>query len=406
MVFCHETATSVCVSPSPAATATTSATTTRTISKTISASLQPPPDTCLSSTRCDLSGMAGIMLRSLAASLSTERAPLPFGDSGIGCPAWSRSGTDECAPSVGGGKTKHAPETHRTSPYPPLVRSSSGYGSAAGAKRLAAATLAARASQPLRRTASLQGGDSLAALQAAADDAKLSPRPASCRPTTTLSKQPRHRPRTGSPVGRPLRPTPTLVNVPLDLLVCPPPAPPPRCDLRLGLEFSAPRPPRLVVPELSVAPTTVRRRSSLAPAQTAPTAVVMRSGSVTLPSPPVNIMAKKKRESLAQRTLRRTFERTPRGAQVKVLGAHAAVRMMSAMNETTELEDEAAVAASVIVVGEDEPEDVCMADSWVELNPAPISPVSPIIVEPSHSPKPEEDMEWSMIDEDECRSGA
>jgi len=354
--------------------------------------------------------MAGIMLRSLAASLSTERAPLPFiGDplsAGIGCPAWTHPGTDDRAPSVGGGKAKHTPETHRASPYPPLVRSSSGYGSAAGAKRLAA-NLAARASQPLRRTASLQGGDSLAALQAAADDAKLSSRPASCRPANTLSKQPRHRSRTGSPVGRPLRPAPTLVNAPFDVLVCPPPAPPPCRDVRLGLEFSAPTPRRpVIVTEPPAAPTSLRRRSSLAPAQTAPTAVVMRGGSVALPSPPVNMMVKKKRESLAQRTLRRAFERTPRGAQVKVLGAHAAVRMMSAMNEASEAEDEAAVAASVVVVGEDEPEDVCMADSWVELNPAPVSPVSPILVESSQIPRTEEDMEWSMIDEDECRAGA
>ncbi|KAG9088404.1 hypothetical protein FRC06_002052 [Ceratobasidium sp. 370] len=355
--------------------------------------------------------MAGIMLRSLAASLSTERAPLPFiGDplsAGMGCPAWTRPGTDDCVPSAGG-KAKHTPESHRASPYPPLVRSSSGYGSAAGAKRLEATALAARASQPLRRTASLQGGDSLAALQAAADDARLSPRPASCRPANSLPKQPRHRPRTGSPVARPLRPAPTLVNaLPLDVLVCPPPAPPPRFDVRLGLEFSAPTPRRLtMVPEPLVAPTAVRRRSSLAPAETAPTAVVMRGGSFALPSPPVNVMGKKKRESLAQRTLRRTFERTPRGAQVKVLGAHAAVRMMSAMNEASEAEEEAAVAASVIVVGEDESEDVCMADSWVELNATPLSPVSPILVESSHNPRAEEDMEWSMIDEDECRAGA
>lgn len=68
--------------------------------------------------------------------------------------------------------------------------------------------------------------------------------------------------------------------------------------------------------------------------------------------------------------LRRTFERTPRGAQVKVLGAHAAMRMMS------EAEEEAAVAASVVVVP-DPDEDVCMADSWVQVS---------------------DDMEWSVID--------
>ncbi|KAG8681462.1 hypothetical protein FRC09_017473, partial [Ceratobasidium sp. 395] len=69
---------------------------------------------------------------------------------------------------------------------------------------------------------------------------------------------------------------------------------------------------------------------------------------VALPSPPVAVLLKKKRESLAQHTLRRTFEKTPRGAQVKVLGAHAAVRMMSAMNKEIEAEYKATVSASVI----------------------------------------------------------
>lgn len=141
-------------------------------------------------------------------------------------------------------------------------------------------------------------------------------------------------------------------------------------------------------------------------------------GSISLPSPPLALAGKKKRESLAQRTLRRTFERTPRGAQVKVLGAHAAVRMMTAMNENEE-DDEAAVAASVVVVVD---EDECMADadSWVELNgSAPVPPIrtstdapirdspSPVLVEaplPSHLTAQSDDMDWSMIDEDECRA--
>ncbi|KAG8774194.1 hypothetical protein FRC12_002110 [Ceratobasidium sp. 428] len=385
--------------------------------RTIHASVLIPADSSPIARLSVFVGMAGIMLRSLASSLSTERAPLPFiGDqlsAGIGCPAWSHSGTDDRAPSsIGGGKTKHVSESHRASPYPPLVRSSSGYGSGAGSKRLAA-TVSRSSGQPLRRTASLQGGHSLIDFQAAADDAKQSPRPASCRSASPLPKQPRHRTRTGSVARTPLRPSSTLVNtLPLDVLVCPPPAPPPRCDLRLGLEFAAPTPRRaVIIPEPPVAPNAVRRRSSLAPAQAAPTAVVMRNGSsMALPSPPVAVLLKKKRESLAQRTLRRTFEKTPRGAQVKVLGAHAAVRMMSVMNEEIEAEDEAAVAASVIVVGEDEnePEDVCMTDSWVELNNEPAAPSSPILVESSQNiPRAGVDeMEWSMIDEDECRAAA
>ncbi|KAG8765484.1 hypothetical protein FRC12_007472 [Ceratobasidium sp. 428] len=58
--------------------------------------------------------------------------------------------------------------------------------------------------------------------------------------------------------------------------------------------------------------------------------------------------------------------------------------MMSATNKEMEAEDEATVAASVIVVGEDgnEPEDVCMTDSLVELNNEPASS-SPVLVESS-----------------------
>lgn len=367
------------------------------------------------------------MLRSLAASLSSERSPLPFiADplAGIGCTSWSQSGTDDRAPPVSG-KAKHNTESVRASPYPPLVRSSTGYGSGAGAKRLAAAGLVARASvQPLRRTASLQGGDSLASLQAAADDAKLSGRTASCKPVTGLPKPPR-RSRTGSnnvPL-RALRPTPSFVNtLPLDVLVCPPPAPPVRCGLQLEFPTVRRVPAPVFVPEPPAPPpqplvplVSQRRRSSLAPAYEAPPALVMRQ--VPLPSPPANGLGKKKREPLVQRTLRRTFERTPRGAQVKVLGAHAAVRMMGAMTEA-EAADEAAVAASVVVVGEEDA-DVCMVDSWVELNEAsaPLSPSSPVMVEavPVVSSQStgvsrggaadDEEMEWSMIDETECDAG-
>ncbi|KAG8780555.1 hypothetical protein FRC12_022841 [Ceratobasidium sp. 428] len=58
--------------------------------------------------------------------------------------------------------------------------------------------------------------------------------------------------------------------------------------------------------------------------------------------------------------------------------------MMSATNKKMEAEDEATVAASVIVVGEDEneSEDVCMTDSLVELNKKPASS-SPVVVESS-----------------------
>lgn len=111
----------------------------------------------------------------------------------------------------------------------------------------------------------------------------------------------------------------------------------------------------------------------MAPEPSAPTALVPRTSQVPLPSPPCIIAGKKKRESLAQRTLRRQFERTPRGAQVKVHGAHAALRMMS------EAEEEAAVAAVVVVEEGSDSEDVCMADSWVEVAPS-------------------EEMEWSIID--------
>jgi len=77
--------------------------------------------------------------------------------------------------------------------------------------------------------------------------------------------------------------------------------------------------------------------------------------------------------------------------------------MMGAM--ATEAEDEAAVSASVVVVNEEQ--DVCMVDSWVELGESPVSPV--LVESPSQSGGKigaDEDMEWSMIDEDECRLGA
>ncbi|QRW04549.1 hypothetical protein RhiLY_03548 [Ceratobasidium sp. AG-Ba] len=383
-----------CVSPSPPSTATTLSTASYDIR-------QHPTDIHFT----PLVGMAGIMLR----SLSNPRTPLPFiGDplsvsAAMGCPAWSHPGPEERTnPGLGGaGKTKHTPESHRASPYPPLARSSSGYGSAAGLKRLAAVTRSqSQTSQSLRRTASLQGGDSLAALQE------------SCR-NTQVPRQPPPPPRRHSRPGsngRALRPAPTLVN--LDLLVCPPPAPPPRSDIRIHFPTPPQPPPPVRQPPPSQP---LRRRSSLAPAETAPAAMS-----------PTRDDGQEKRESLAQRTLRRTFERTPRGAQVKVLGAHAAVRMMTAMNENEEA-DEAAVAASVVVVDEDE----CMADAdaWVELNESPISPItdssssllplsvghalpvrespSPIWVEAplaSHIPQ-SDDMEWSMIDENECRAG-
>ncbi|KAB5592142.1 hypothetical protein CTheo_4407 [Ceratobasidium theobromae] len=255
--------------------------------------------------------MAGIMLRPLA-SLGSERAPLPCMD-----PLGGRSRS-------GSGKVKHSAESVRASPYPPLTRSSGGFG------------LKRNASQPLRRTTSLHGGDSLAALEQQAN---------ACKPNKRRI--------------RPLRAAPSFVNThPLDMLVCPPPAPPPQCQV------SAPKLP-------------MRRRSSLAPAPTAPTAfVIPRPSHVPLPSPPAYTCPKKKREPLAQRTIRRTFERTTRGAQVKVLGAHAAMRMMS------EAEEEASVAASLVVIKDDSDDDISMSDSWVQVDRTP------------------EEMDWSIIDGD------
>ncbi|KAG8771605.1 hypothetical protein FRC12_003517 [Ceratobasidium sp. 428] len=66
------------------------------------------------------------------------------------------------------------------------------------------------------------------------------------------------------------------------------------------------------------------------------------------------------------------------------------------------------MTASVIVVSEDknEAEDVCMADAWVELNNKAAAPSSPIFVESSQNyarAAGVDEMEWSMIDEDECR---
>ncbi|KAG8746813.1 hypothetical protein FRC12_014205, partial [Ceratobasidium sp. 428] len=77
------------------------------------------------------------------------------------------------------------------------------------------------------------------------------------------------------------------------------------------LEFAAPTPRRaVIIPEPPVAPNTVRHQSFLAPAKATPTAVVMRTGSsMALPSPPVAVLSKRKRESLAQPTLRPTLER-------------------------------------------------------------------------------------------------
>ncbi|CAE7175984.1 unnamed protein product [Rhizoctonia solani] len=252
-----------------------------------------------------------LMLRSLASSFNSERTPLPCID------PLSRSCSRQ-------GKAKRTPEPVRASPYPPLKRSSPGYG---------------RSSTPLKRTASLHGGDSLASFQRAEQ---------TCKPTV------KRRPSNG-----PLRPALSLANtLILDPLVCPPPIPLPR-----SVVHHIPLPKPSILPHL-------RRRSSLAPEPGSPTALVPRQA--PLPSPPCVIGGKKKRESLAQRTLRRQFERTPRGAQVKALGPHVAMRMMS------EAEEEAAVAAVVIIDETSDSDDVCMSDSWVQVAP--------------------DEMEWSIID--------
>ncbi|EUC62790.1 hypothetical protein RSOL_455370 [Rhizoctonia solani AG-3 Rhs1AP] len=262
-----------------------------------------------------------LMLRSLASSFSSERTPLPC----IDALPLSRTSIHR-----DGGKVRRTPEPVRASPYPPLKRSS-GYGS----KSLG---------PPLKRMASLHGGDSLASLQRAATEAKQS----ICKPHSNKRKS-----------NGPLRPALSLANtLVLDSLVCPPPVP---------LAMVHPIVPNSPAPKLPVPTTLLRRRSSLAP-ESGPTALVPRNTHVALPAPPC-LFPKRRRESLAQRTLRRQFERTPRGAQVKALGAHAALRMMS------EAEEEEAVAA---VFAMDDPDDVCMADSWVDVA--------------------SEEMEWSLVD--------
>ncbi|KAJ1300086.1 hypothetical protein OPQ81_002568 [Rhizoctonia solani] len=289
--------------------------------------------------------MASLMLRSLASSFSSERAqgpcidPLPL----------SRTSSHRTE----GGKVKRTPEPARASPYPPLKRSSPGFGSGSGARRLSSI------GQPLKRTTSLHGGDSLASLQRADSEAR---QPSFSKPSHT-------RPRRQT--NGPLRPALSLANtLVLDPLVCPPPVPVPRHHVPIHAPAPVPLAPKPPIP--TIFSQGVRRRSSLAPEPGAPTALVTRN-QLPLPSPPCVLGAKKKRESLAQRTLRRQFERTPRGAQVKALGAHVAMRMMS------EAEEEAAVAASVVVEEGSDSEDVCMADSWVEVAPS-------------------EEMEWSIID--------
>ncbi|CAE6424623.1 unnamed protein product [Rhizoctonia solani] len=268
-----------------------------------------------------------VMLRSLASSFSSERSPLPCIDP---LPlARTTSRTD-------GGKVKRTPEPVRASPYPPLKRSSPGFGS--GARK--------SISQPLKRTSSLHGGDSLASLQRAASDARQQ----------QFCKSNKRR------TNGPLRPALSLANtLVLDSLVCPPPIP-----ARNMVHAPAPMAPKPPTPTVF----SLRRRSSLAPEPGAPAALVPRTNHVPLPSPPSVLCGKKRRESLAQRTLRRQFERTPRGAQVKAHGAHVAMRMLS------EAEEEAAVAAAVVIDETSDSEDVCMSDSWVEVS---------------------EEMEWSII---------
>ncbi|CAE6405995.1 unnamed protein product [Rhizoctonia solani] len=287
-----------------------------------------------------------LMLRSLASSFSSERAPVPCIDGlplGRSCSSSHRDG----------GKVKRTPEPVRASPYPPLKRSSPGYGS--GRRSIG---------QPLKRTASLHGGDSLASLQRAATEAKQS----AFKSNHNLIKR--------RPTNGPLRPALALANtLVLDPLVCPPPVPIPRNTVVHPI-VPVPPAPRPPVPTI-FSQHGIRRRSSLAPEPGAPTALIPRTSHVPLPSPPSVFNTKKRRESLAQRTLRRQFERTPRGAQVKAIGAHAAVRMMS------EAEEEAAVVAVLTVEDTSDSEDVCMSDSWVQVAST------------------SEDMEWSLIDGDQ-----
>ncbi|CAE6466003.1 unnamed protein product [Rhizoctonia solani] len=289
-----------------------------------------------------------LMLRSLASSFGSERSQ-------VGCIdglALSRSSS-----RTESGKVKRTPDPVRASPYPPLKRSSPVFGSSVNAS-----TVGKRPSigQPLKRTASLHGGDSLASLERAASEAKE--QPPYCKP-------PKHKPRR---VNGPLRPALSLANtLVLDPLVCPPPVPIPRHHIPVHVPTPQPKPPTPIIFSQ------VRRRSSLAPEPGSPTALISRTSQVSLPSPPCVLGTKKRRESLAQRTIRRQFERTPRGAQVKTHGAHAAMRMMS------EAEEEAAVAAVLIIEEGSDSEDVSMADSWVEVAP------------------PSEEMEWSIIQGDE-----
>ncbi|CAE6476529.1 unnamed protein product [Rhizoctonia solani] len=289
-----------------------------------------------------------LMLRSLVSSFNAERSPLPCIDP-IPLPLSRTSSRTD------GGKVKRTPEPVRASPYPPLKRSSPGLASATGPRR----------AQPLKRTTSLHGGDSLASLQRAATELRSQ---SMCKPPTNHKRR---------QTNGPLRPALSLANtLVLDPLVCPPPVPIARNTIHLHAPVIVPPAPKPPIPTI-FSQLGVRRRSSLAPEAGAPTALVPRTSHVPLPSPPSVLAIKKKRESLAQRTIRRQFERTPRGAQVKTLGAHAAVRIMS------EAEEEAAVAAVVVVDDTSDSEDVCMSDAWVQVAPA------------------HEEMEWSLIDGDQ-----
>ncbi|KAH7325319.1 hypothetical protein B0J17DRAFT_681858 [Rhizoctonia solani] len=291
-----------------------------------------------------------LMLRSIVSSFNSERSPLPCIDP-IPLPLSRTPSRND------GGKVKRTPEPVRASPYPPLKRSSPGLGSATGARR------GVSIGQPLKRTTSLHGGDSLASLQRAATELRSQ---SLCKPPTTHKRR---------QTNGPLRPALSLANtLVLDPLVCPPPIPIARNTIHLHAPVIVPQAPKPPIP--TIFSQGLRRRSSLAPEAGAPTALVPRTSHVPLPSPPSVLGIKKKRESLAQRTIRRQFERTPRGAQVKTLGAHAAVRIMS------EAEEEEAVAAVVVVDDTSDSEDVCMSDAWVQV--------------PAH-----EEMEWSLIDGDE-----
>ncbi|KAF8687961.1 hypothetical protein RHS03_09845, partial [Rhizoctonia solani] len=290
-----------------------------------------------------------LMLRSLASSFGSERSQTCI--DGL---ALSRT------PSrTEGGKVKRTSDGVRASPYPPLKRSSPAIGSGMSMSMgLSMGGKRPSIGQPLKRTASLHGGDSLASLEQAAKEAK------------EQQPYPKHKHKSRR-VNGPLRPALSLANtLVLDPLVCPPPIPIPRHHIPVHVPTPQPKPTNIVFSQ-------VRRRSSLAPEASAPTALIARTSQVALPSPPSVLGTKKKRESLAQRTIRRQFERTPRGAQVKTHGAHAAMRMMN------EAEEEAAVAAVLVIDEASDSEDVSMADSWVDVGP------------------PSEEMEWSIIQGDE-----